>query len=124
MIEVKELNLPEEPGMAPQINWGDDFNDFDDMKKIIYLKKLCSALNHATDLIQKERNQLLVDIKVSNDVAENAGQAVAIQKAIVLKAITDHNVEKQEFANQLQTLERTIKEKDKIIEDLKFLRDE
>ena len=124
MIDVKELNLPDEPGMAPQINWGEDFNNFDDMKKIIYLKKLCSALNHATDLIQKERNQLLVDIKVINDVAENANSAVAIQKAIVLKAITDHNTEKQEFANQLQALERTIKEKNKIIEDLKFLRDE
>ena len=124
MLKVKELNLPEEPGMAPQIDWGEDFNNFDDIKKIIYLKKLCSALNHATDLIQKERNQLLVDIKVTKSVAENAGEAVAIQKAIVLKAITDHNREKQEFANQLQTLERTIKEKDKIIEDLKFLRDE
>ena len=124
MLKVKELNLPEEPGMAPQIDWGEDFNNFDDIKKIIYLKKLCSALNHATDLIQKERNQLLVDIKVTKSVAENAGEAVAIQKAIVLKAITDHNREKQEFANQLQTLERTMKEKDKIIEDLKFLRDE
>jgi hypothetical protein len=124
MLKVKELNLPEEPGMAPQINWGEDFNNFDDIKKIIYLKKLCSALNHSADLIQKERNQLLVDIKVTKNVAENAEEAVAIQKAIVLKAITDHNMEKQEFANQLQTLERNIKEKDKIIEDLKFLRDE
>jgi seryl-tRNA synthetase len=123
MLEIKELNLPKDPGRAPQINWGEDFENFDDIRKIIYLKKLCSALNHATDLIQKERNQLLVDIKVCNEAVENADKAVSIQKAIVLKAITDHNIEKQEFAKQLQTLEKEIKEKNKIIEDLEFLRD-
>lgn len=110
MIEIEELNLPKDPGRAPQINWGKDFEDFDSVKKIIYLKKLCSALNHATDLIQNERNQLLKDAKVLNQLVENADNAVAIQKSIVLKAITDHNAEKQELIRVVKELETKVRD--------------
>jgi len=120
-LELDELNLPEEPARAPQINWGQDFEDWDKGHQVRYLKKLCSALNHATDLIQKERDALLDKMAIANAVAENAGDATNIQKSIVLNAITAHNEEKQNLISRIQELESDIKNKDKYIQALERL---
>ena len=121
LIKMDRVNLPDRPAEAPQIDFGQDFEDFDPVRKIIYLKKLSSAMNHATDLIQKERNILLDQAVELKAVAKNADDAVAIQKAIVLKAITDHNIEKQQLIKRLQELESRIKAQDMVIE--KFNKD-
>lgn len=118
MIKVKDLNLPEAPALAPQIDFGKDFDDFDTMQKILYLKKLCSALNHATDLIQKERNEALEEIERLKKAVDYADEAIAIQKSIVLKAITDHNAEKQKLIKTVQELETRVKAQDEVIERL------
>lgn len=105
IIRKEDLKLPDEPGMCPQIDWGMDFEEFDKDHKIRYLQKLCSALNHSADLIQTERNNLLVEANKLQKMAEFAEEAVAIQKNIVIKAITSHNAEKQELIKILQELE-------------------
>jgi hypothetical protein len=117
-IKEKDLHLPPAPAMAPQIDWGKDFLEWDPEQQNRYLRRLCSALNQASDTIQKERNALLVDMHKMKDCVENADKAVAIQKAIVLKAITDHNAQKQELIKQLQELELKIKIQDNIIKGM------
>ena len=114
MIKVEKLNLPKTP--APEIDFGKDFEDsFDDARKIRYLKKLASAMNHAADLIQKERDKLLADIVIAFKSVDNADKAVSIQKDIVVKAITSHNAEKQNLIKRIQELEMESKVKDQLI---------
>lgn len=115
-ISVKDLKLPKEPGKAPAINWGEDFENFDDMKKIIYLKKLCSALNQAAEQIHIERNEVLEKCQELVVLAENANKAVDIQKAIVRNAIDSYNKEKQELISRLQELEAEVKLQKSIID--------
>lgn len=119
IVRKEDLNLPDAPAQAPQIDWGKDFEEFDTGHKIRYLKKLCSALNHTADIIQKERNVALEDCHRLKKLAENAENSVSIQKAIVLKAITEHNEEKQNLISRLQELEKEIKEYKVIVKLLK-----
>ena len=44
----------------PTISWGDKYKMWDDTKKIKYLEKLASSMNHAAFLIQNERDELNV----------------------------------------------------------------
>jgi len=105
IIKKEDLNLPKAPAQAPQIDWGEDFKAWPLDQQNRYLKRLCSALNHATDNIQKERNEALVKLHEMKEVLENADQGVNTQKAIVLRAITSHNAEKQDLIKIIQDLE-------------------
>ena len=102
VIKKEDLNLPIAPAQAPQIDWGEDFLNWDIDFQNRYLKKLCSALNQSADIIQNERNDALKECHRLLASVENAEQAVAIQKGIVIKAITDHNAEKQNLIIRLQ----------------------
>lgn len=105
IIKEKDLHLPPAPAMAPQIDWGQDFLDWDSEQQNRYLRRLCSALNHAADLIQKERNELLVELNRLKKGIEDANAAVEVRKNTLFKVITDHNAEKQELIKRLQELE-------------------
>lgn len=114
-IKPEELNLPEGPAKIPQIDWGQDFENFDKDHKIRYLKRLCSALNHAADTIQNERNDALKKIGELLRQLENAEKSVEIQKDIMHRAITANNEEKQQMIQRLQELEAEVKAQDDII---------
>jgi hypothetical protein len=114
-INVKDLNLPKAPAQAPQIDWGEDFLEWPIDQQNRYLKRLCSALNHATDNIQKERDNLIDECHKMLELVKDAEKSVEIQKNIVYRAITNHNEEKQELIKRLQELESEIKEKNVII---------
>lgn len=109
-IKVKDLNYPKTGAVsAPQIDFGCEFEDWDDARKIRYLKKLSSAMNHATDLIQQERDSLLNECNTMKLSIENADKALSIQKSIVHKAITEYNAEKQNLISRIQELEVELK---------------
>lgn len=114
-IKVEDLNLPKAPAKAPQIDWGEDFLNWDVSKQNLYLKKLCSALNHAADTIQNERNEGLNKLQEMKTILENADKSVNVQKDIVRRAITSHNEEKQKLIRRLQELEKEIKIRDEIL---------
>lgn len=118
MIKVEEIELPENLKEIPQIDFGEDFKNFDDARKIRYLKLFSSAMNDVADKIQIERDQLLNELHKLKIVLENADKAVSIQKNIVLQAITAHNQEKQELINRLQELEIKVREQETLIEVL------
>jgi len=117
-IKEEDLHLPKAPAMAPQIDWGKDFLDWDAEQQNRYLRRLCSALNHATELIQNERNEALQECHRMSAAVDNADKAVAIQKAIVLKAITDHNEQKQDFIARIQELESQVRIQDNLIKGM------
>jgi len=105
VIKKEDLNLPPAPAQAPQIDWGEDFKAWDVEKQNRYLKRLCSALNHAADNIQNERNRALEACHEMKEVAEQADKSTDIQKDIVKRAITGFNAEKQELIRRIQELE-------------------
>jgi hypothetical protein len=115
-IKIEDLNLPLAPAQAHQIDWGEDFLNWDFDKQNRYLKRLCSALNHATDNIQKERNDALDKLHEMQANLENADNNVSVQKDIVIRAITSHNAEKQELIKRLQELEKEVKFKQELID--------
>lgn len=118
IIKLDQLHLPEAPNAVPQIDWGADFDAFDDKQKIIYLKKLASALNHSCDLIQKERNELLAKMDVLKKMAEHADTNVSQQKLALIQGLTNANAEKQELYRRIQELEATVKAREAAIEKL------
>lgn len=109
IISIDELKLPPAPAKAPQIDWGEDFENFDDSGKIRYLKKLTSALNHSADLIHKERNEALRQCHILAQQVENANKNVEIQKTIVKNALESFGIEKQELIKRIQELEKELK---------------
>lgn len=102
------------------IKYGEEFEAWPDSRKINYLKKLASSMNHAADLMQQERNEIAEEIKVIKEQMDNAEKNLAIQKGIVLKVITDGNVANQDHINRIQLLERKLREKDETIENLQI----
>lgn len=110
IIKKEDLHLPPAPAQAPQIDWGEDFKAWDVEQQNRYLKRLCSALNHSADMIQKERNAALNKLHEMKRILENADQAAATQKDIALRAITSYNTEKQELFTRLKQLETEVKD--------------
>jgi len=90
---------------VPMMKFGATFLAWTPEKQIDYLKKLASSQNHALDLMQKERNALLVERAVSTAQAESAQKALDIQKTITRNALTKQNEGDQQAAQRIQQLE-------------------
>lgn len=103
---------------APQIQFGEDFEDWDSDKKIRYLKRLASTMNHAADMMQNERNELLAKVKVLKAQLASSEQNLTITKDIMRNALTSNNTSKDEFATRIHELEYITKTQDKVIEEL------
>jgi hypothetical protein len=103
----------------PRIKFGEEFEARKDADKISYLKDLASSMNHAADLMQKERNVLAVDLKKKTALLENAEKALLIQKAIVSNHLVSGNLQIQELSNQIQDLQMQLKVANQTIEKMK-----
>ena len=108
MVEVKQVEkkLPFKHGEAPQIKFGADFEALEDRQKIMYLKKFSSSMNHAADLIQKERNDLVQKLITSERQVHNANLNVEQIQKTMTGFITDSNLEKQELLAELTELRK------------------
>lgn len=76
--------------------------------QIDYLKRLAASQNNALDLMQKERNVLLVENQLLKEQLGNAEQAFQIQKAIVGNLITQNNAEKQTINDRIIELKKRV----------------
>jgi hypothetical protein len=103
-ISVKDIKLPFKHCDAPAINWGGDFNELEDLQKIVYLKKFGSSMNHATMLIQAERNILANENEVMRRMLDSSQTAITNQKAMLIKTITDNNATQQMLGEEITKL--------------------
>lgn len=108
MIPVKKLHLPDAPAQAPQIDWGEEFNEAPLDHQNRYLKKLASALNHATTLIQNERNELLVTVGTYKEQMENQERLASERRDTLQNFITTSNAEKQQLIAENARLQRQL----------------
>jgi len=106
-------------GRIPKIRFGSEFEDWPDGRKITYLKELSSSMNHAADLLQKERNLLLEKVSRLEEQVKNADESLLIQKGIVITNITASNEERQSFIEKIRDLQGRAKKDAQTIEDLR-----
>ncbi len=108
-IDVKEINLPFSHGEAPEILWGADFEELSDQFKVIYLKKFSSSMNYAAELIQNERNELLLLLDIMKQQVEGLQTASDTQKQSLVKIATDSNTAMQEAGKEIMGLKATLR---------------
>jgi hypothetical protein len=107
-------------GNVRQINFGKDFEDWDDQKKIRYLKSLASSMNQAAEFMQDERNKVLRNRDMILKQLQSCENSLMIQKNIVAKSIKDFNQEREKFIKHVQELTATVKAREdaiRVLED-------
>lgn len=125
--EINNLELGELPELKKldvtipklkMIKFGEEFEQWDKPKQIRYLKRLASSMNQAADILQTERNALLVQIDGLKSQLEYAQINVTQNKTIMLNALNQYNAERQELITQIQELQTRIKAQDVAIDIL------
>ena len=118
-VEVEDASIKEIKNRHVQtIRFGEEFETWDTIHKIAYLKKLASSMNQAADMMQTERNAMAVELQAAQNQLENMEENLRIQKAIVFKSITDTNQAKEDYINRIQLLESTVREQNIELEAL------
>lgn len=96
--------------MLNGMEFSEQFHERSEPEQIEYLKKLASTQNHALDLMQKERDALLVKVAALETQIENAQRAYDIQKQITHDLVTQSNALDQGVAERIHELEARVKE--------------
>ena len=97
----------------PKIQWGRVYQDWPDDKKIEYLEKLASSMNHAAALIQEERNNNLVLMDKKEEQLDAMKRAIDQNNEMIQGQMTQMNAEKQEYNKAIAELNVRIKELEK-----------
>lgn len=94
---------------APKIKWGHIYEKWPADRKLTYLEKLATSMNHAASLIQDERNQLVTLVELKEQQIEQAQKDVNANNAMLQAQITKHNAEKQDLLKASMALQAEIK---------------
>lgn len=116
VFELEQLDVKIQK--LKMINFGPDFEAQPADKKIRYLKKLASSMNQAADMLQTERNDLLVLVDALKKQIEYAEQNALQHKNTMNNALTAFNLENQELMKEVQKAQKTVKEKERAIDIL------
>ncbi len=103
---------------GPLITLGEKFKEMDYPVQVKHLHELASSLNHALDLMQKERNELADQVVTLNKQIEGLDKALEINKEIMRTTITEDNDIKNKYIEEIQALRYRIKTQDEVIEEL------
>lgn len=104
--------------VAPKIKWGDDFLAWSDREKVAWLKKFSSSMNHAADLLQKERNKLVETCAVQDEKLKQHAKEYLHRGQMLHKQVIIMNSEKQELNKMIVELQQRVKTQDKVIHRL------
>jgi hypothetical protein len=94
----------------PMITWGVLYKDHPDEKKVAYLEKLASAMNHAAFLMQIERNELLDICKKQELQIETMKEGLDANNSMIQEQITNMNAERQNFNKAAAAMKKRIRE--------------
>lgn len=104
---------------SKMIRFGPDFDEWEDDRKIRYLKALASSMNEAADTIQKERNALLVVVAQQKEQLANANKKIELQKLMLDQSIAEHNEERNSLGVRINELVQENKKLKQEVKDLK-----
>jgi seryl-tRNA synthetase len=94
----------------PQIKWGDKYKKWDDGKKIRYLEKFARSMNHAADLLQNERNELLELVDKKDELLAQMNSMLGENNNLLQSEVTRMNAQRQHYAKEMAKLNTRIKE--------------
>lgn len=96
--------------LPPKIQWGEEFQKWDDQKKLQFLTKFGEAMNHAADTMQQERNKLgqLVELKEQQILQLKA--ALDANNQMLQTEITKMNEYRNEATKNIAKLNAKIRE--------------
>jgi hypothetical protein len=108
------------PGMrskAPPIKWGADYQKLSLRRRLRYAENIASAMNHAADVIQTERQGLIEVARQQEKQIKQLAAELKNQGEIINSELTRANEEKQELLkkiveqkHELLRLERLVKQ--------------
>lgn len=123
-INIEDINFEyvSQGGKVKMIAWGKDYLNWDLEHRLEYSEALASAMNEACDLIQKERNSLLIENSKLKDMLDEANIGLNTQRKANINSITIANQEKQELIKTIRQLEEKFKasEREKVSLELKL----
>lgn len=105
--EIKHL-----PGMdnTHQISWGDEYKSWPVEKRLEYAEKLASSMNHAADILQKERDELIKTM-VQQDLKLKANvKSYLNQGELMHKELGAADAEKQVLYQEIVSLKSQVKD--------------
>lgn len=110
------------PGMsriAPCIAWGSEYTSWSMRKRLRYAQRLAETMNHAADVIQTERNNLLQILKAKERQLVQAAEANEATSQLLQRQVEDFNKQREEMNQDIVTLDRKVKAQAREIKKLK-----
>ena len=94
----------------PKIRWGKQFLEMTDARKIEYLQKLASTMNHAAALIQEERNHLGALCEKKEEQLIKLDESVRRNNEMLQFEVTRMNEQRQGYNQHVAKLNARIRE--------------
>ena len=101
-----------------RLQCGEKFYEWDTKEQVEYLIKLASSMNHAADVIQRERDALAQKHEQLFRTLENCEKSLDTQKQININMITSANAKEQRYIKDIQLLQSRVRAQDAVIEKL------
>lgn len=89
----------------PKIKWGLEFQAWSLEKQNIYLKKLSASMNHAADLVQTERNALLLKVDTQDAIIVSLQTQAKQAQDSMQNVLIQTNDERQSFNKKVVELQ-------------------
>jgi flagellar motility protein MotE (MotC chaperone) len=93
----------------PPIRWGEEYQSWGERKKRQYAERVASAMNHAADLLQKERDERNKIIAHKEQQIKAAAKRHADLSDMIQRQITEHNAQTQQLNECIVELQKTIR---------------
>lgn len=117
--ELKEIKrLPSMKVHAPNIIWGGEFDKMSPAKQLQRAKRVASAMNHAADILQTERNAMIKVAKDQEILIAKLSEEKGIQDDLLHDQLLKHNKDTQEMCVQLVEKSNEIKGLKKRLKEL------
>jgi hypothetical protein len=101
-----------------RLQFGEKFYEWETKEQVEYLIKLASSMNHAADMIQRERDALLQKHEQLFRTLESCDKNLNTQKQININMITSANAKEQKYIKDIQLLQSRVRAQDAVIEKL------
>lgn len=114
----KIVRLPRMEKCAPTIRWGNEYMSWSLQKRLSYAERLASAMNHAADVLQQERNKLIELAKEQEKQLEENVKKYTAQGEVLHKELSSIDEEKQKLYYQIVELTKQTNKQSKRIKQL------
>ena len=93
----------------PKIAWGDRFQSWPAEKQILWLIKFAETMNHAADLLQKERDELNALCEKKEMQVTKLTEMMHQNNAMLQQEVTRFNEQRQDYNKEIARLNAKIR---------------